>query len=49
LPYEPYLQNLLHRSAAPTASEINGWVNSGADFLSMEVSFASTMEFYNNG
>jgi hypothetical protein len=49
LPWESYLPNLLHRTAAPAASEINGWVNSGADFLSIEVFFASTMEFYNDG
>ncbi|HEV3025913.1 MAG TPA: DUF4214 domain-containing protein, partial [Pirellulales bacterium] len=49
LPWQSYLPNLLHRSAAPAASEINGWINSGADFLSVEVFFASTMEFYNNG
>jgi hypothetical protein len=49
LPWQTYLPNLLHRSAAPAASEINSWVNSSADFLSIEVSFASTMEFYNDG
>jgi hypothetical protein len=49
LPWESYLPNLLHRKSAPAASEINSWVNSSMDFLSIEVAFASTMEFYNDG
>jgi hypothetical protein len=48
LPYQPYLPNLLHRSAAPSAGEVNGWVASSFDFLSIEVFFAASPEFYGN-
>jgi hypothetical protein len=48
LPYQSYLPDLLHRSAAPSAGEINGWVGSGFDFLSLEVFFAASPEFYGN-
>jgi hypothetical protein len=48
LPYQPYLPNLLHRSAPPSAGEVNGWVASGFDFLSLEVFFAASPEFYGN-
>jgi Domain of unknown function (DUF4214) len=37
---------LLHRTAAPTAPELSGWVNSSLDILSIEVAFASTGEFF---
>jgi len=49
LPYQPYLPNLLHRSAAPMASETSGWIASSLDFLTIEVRFASGAEFYNDG
>jgi hypothetical protein len=37
--------NLLHRTATPTTAEINGWVNSGLDILTMEMMFAGSSEF----
>jgi predicted outer membrane repeat protein len=37
--------NFLHRAAAPSAAEVNGWVNSGLDILTMEVGFAASGEF----
>jgi hypothetical protein len=43
--------NLLHRTAAASAAETAGWVNSGMDILSIEVAFAglSGGEFFNDG
>ncbi len=41
--------NLLHRTTAPTAGEINPWVSSGFDTLSICLAFASTAEFVING
>jgi hypothetical protein len=49
LPYQPYLPNLLHRAAAPMASETNGWIASSLDFLTIEAHFAAGQEFYNDG
>ena len=40
---------LLHRPSAPTAVEVGGWVNSGLDILAIEVSFASSGEFFVSG
>ena len=37
--------NFLHRTAAPGAGEVNGWVNSGLDILTVEVRFAASGEF----
>jgi Domain of unknown function (DUF4214) len=37
--------NLLHRTAAPSAAEINGWVNSGLDIYSIEIAIAGSTEF----
>jgi hypothetical protein len=37
--------NLLHRTSAPAAAEINGWVNSGLDIYTMEIAIAGTSEF----
>lgn len=41
--------NLLKRDAAPTAEEVNGWVQSGLDVLSMRVAFAGSLEYSVNG
>lgn len=41
--------NLLRRPAAPSQAEIAGWVASGLDFVSMQLRFASTSEFAQNG
>ncbi|HEV3079935.1 MAG TPA: hypothetical protein VGY66_09155 [Gemmataceae bacterium] len=40
---------LLHRTTAPTAAELNGWVNSTSDLLTIEVTIAGTGEFFTNG
>jgi hypothetical protein len=40
------MPNLLHRAAAPGAAEINGWVTSGLDLLSLRTSIAGTPEFF---
>jgi hypothetical protein len=37
--------DLLHRSSAPTTAEIDGWVNSGLDIYTMEISIAGSSEF----
>jgi hypothetical protein len=47
-PYQPFFVNLLHRSAAPSADEVSGWVNQGLDLLSIEGALASSDEFYQN-
>jgi hypothetical protein len=39
------IPNLLHRSTAPTAAEINGWVFSGLDILTLKISLAESPEF----
>jgi hypothetical protein len=41
-----YYTDLLHRPNLPAASEVNGWVNSGQDLLTIEFTFATTPEFY---
>ncbi len=38
--------NLLRRRAAPAAADISGWVNSGFDFLALEVTLAGSQEYY---
>jgi hypothetical protein len=40
---------MLHRTAAPTAAEVAGWVSSGLDILGIEVALASSGEFFANG
>jgi len=45
LPSEPFYPNLLHRSAAPTGQEIQGWVNSPLDILALEVTMAGGAEY----
>lgn len=48
LPFQPFFVNLLHRKTAPTPAEVNGWVNSGQDILSIQAVFAASDEFFNN-
>jgi parallel beta-helix repeat protein len=43
------IPNLLHRPTSPTTGEVLGWVNSGVDWLALEVGFASTDEFLTGG
>jgi hypothetical protein len=38
--------NLLHRQSAPSSAEVNAWVGSSLDILTIEVDFASTPEFF---
>jgi hypothetical protein len=40
---------VLHRTSAPSAAEINAWVNSPLDTLAMETAFAGSNEFFANG
>jgi hypothetical protein len=50
LPFQPFFPDLVKRylsSSSPSSAEVAGWVNSGMDFLSMEIAFASTAEYYN--
>jgi hypothetical protein len=41
------LPNLLHRPSPPTAAEVNSWLSSGLDILTIEVLFAGTPEYFN--
>src|SRR5262249_5901089 len=41
--------NLLHRRTAPSAAEVNAWLQTGQSLLQLEVSFASTPEFAAQG
>ena len=41
--------SLLHRSSAPGAGEVNGWVNSRLDILAITVALAGSGEFFSNG
>jgi hypothetical protein len=41
--------DLLKRDTAPSAVEVNWWVNSGLDLLSLRGAFASTPEYQANG
>jgi len=43
------LPNMLHRPTAPTVGEVNGWVGTPFDILTLEAVFASTPEFYDMG
>lgn len=43
------LPNLLHRGAAVTQSEIDGWVNNGFDLLTIEELFINAAEYFTNG
>jgi hypothetical protein len=44
-----FYQTLLHRPTVPGASEVRGWVGSSLDLLSIELIFATTNEYYQNG
>jgi uncharacterized protein YkwD len=44
-----YYSGLLHRSTAPTAAEIAGWVNSGLDLITIRMNFEASAEFALNG
>lgn len=44
----PFLQTLLNRASPPSAGEVNGWVNTGLDLLSIEQAFLSSVEYFNN-
>jgi hypothetical protein len=44
-----FYQTLLHRLAMPGPSEVHGWVGSSLDLLSIELIFATTNEYYQNG
>jgi hypothetical protein len=41
--------SLLDRTTAPSAAEVAGWVNSSLDILSIDVAFASSREYFQNG
>lgn len=41
--------NLLKREASPTAEEVNSWVQTGRDLLSIRVAFAGSIEYSVNG
>jgi hypothetical protein len=41
--------NLLHRATAPTAQEINTWINSGLDIRSIDADIAGSNEFFTGG
>lgn len=43
-----YYTNLLHRSAAPGASEVASWVNSQFDLLHIREGFESSAEFFSH-
>jgi CSLREA domain-containing protein len=40
---------LLHRAQPPSAAEVNGWVGSGLDLLTIDTLFAASPEFQMNG
>jgi hypothetical protein len=42
------LADWLHRSSAPLAVEVNSWVNSGLDVLTIEAGIANSTEFFSN-
>jgi hypothetical protein len=44
-----FYYSLLHRTSPPSAAELNGFVNSTADYLAIEVAFGGSGEFYVNG
>ncbi len=44
-----YYADILNRSAAPSAGEVAGWVNSGLDLLTIALAFAGSPEFQSNG
>jgi hypothetical protein len=40
---------LLHRAQPPSAAEVNGWVGSGLDLLTIDAAFAASPEFQISG
>jgi hypothetical protein len=44
-----YYAQLLHRAKAPSDQEVNSWVGSNLDLLSIETQFAASGEFQSNG
>jgi streptogramin lyase len=44
-----YYSTLLHRSSAPSAAEVNGWVVSGMDLERIRIGFETSLEFYLKG
>jgi hypothetical protein len=43
-----FYSSLLHRRAAPSAAEVNGWLNSGLDVATIRPAFESSSEFWLN-
>jgi hypothetical protein len=41
------ISDLLHRSAPVSTAEVNSWLNSGKDILTIETLFAGGMEYFN--
>jgi hypothetical protein len=46
---ELYYSQLLHRSSAPAASEVNYWQGTGASLQDIRMGFESSAEFFRNG
>jgi hypothetical protein len=46
VPFLPFLPDLLHRTSAPSASDVSTWVNSGLDLSTVEIGFAGSPEFF---
>src|SRR5207248_1955062 len=44
-----YYTGLLHRSALPSAAEVNGWVVSGLDLERVRIGFETSLEFFLKG
>jgi hypothetical protein len=47
LPAEPYLPDLLFRTSQPSPNEINPWVNSSTDLLTIATQIAGSGEYFN--
>jgi acid phosphatase len=45
-PFEPYLPNLLKRSAAPPSAEVAHWTSQALDTFRLEVGFAESQEYF---
>jgi glucose/arabinose dehydrogenase len=45
----PFLLKLLRRTSPAPAADVNAWVNSGLDVVTIETLFASSSEYFNNG
>ena len=41
-----YYSTILRRGPAPTGKEVMGWVNTGADLLSIQIAMEASVEFY---